>query len=127
MIPLDTIIESDFDFIIKQNGQKNVGAQGHHKTLRIATVNSLPNQISPPSQLKDYRVARIFYPIILVSKYAGFCPVKIIKNPGGVILYEFKWFSVQFFVTLIWGILTGATAITWIVNAIFNVGWPVKV
>lgn len=145
MTPIENIFDTDFDFIIKQSqtGRKMADKPPLHipKSFESTedfkkTSQSQPQQ--PTSQSEEQKqeksipnefvVAQVFYPLILVSKYAGFCPVKITRkidgNESPTILYSFKWLSLQFWGTFLWGILLGMLLVVWIINVIFRIPWP---
>lgn len=135
MTPIDNMFDTDFGFIIKQpHSGRKVADKSPIQTPHLFEATEDPNHSPPPQQEtpqqksieNEYIVSQVFYPLILVSKYAGFCPVKITRKSEGTpsIIYSFKWLSLQFWGTFLWGILWGMVLTVWIINVIFQIPWP---
>lgn len=123
MTQLETLFERDFEHIIKQSRVYPLP-----KTLDVIpkliesdfAISPFQNGDSSfPSS--DYRiVARIFYPLILVGKYMGNCPVEIIKTEDKGLRYNFKYISISFIASIIVSFFNLFILVCWIYNALLD-------
>lgn len=130
MTQLDTLFERDFEHIIKQSRVYPLP-----KTLDVIpkliesdfAISSSQNGDFPSPSTDYCIVARIFYPLILVGKYMGICPVEIIKTEDKSLRYNFKYISISFIVSIFLSFFNLFILVCWIYNALLDKPAPFEV
>lgn len=112
MVPLESLFESEFTFLIRQ-------------TRENKTPETLKSIQKEDKKYGDQRIAKLFYPLILVMRCVGTCPVQIIRN-GGVLRYKGKYLSLPFILTSTIGSMFGLIILVFVLNSIFKIDYPIK-
>jgi len=108
MFPLQPVYQHDFDFTFRQPNEQT--------TTKKPII---------PVTTHNYKIGETFYPLVLLARCVGCCPVTIAKRKEKTI-YEFKFSSIVFLITLAYILFTGFMMITWTVNGFFDERYPVR-
>lgn len=124
MTPVQSLFEQEFDFIIKQTQEKKLSPNPTNKPNKQSVKTQL-QQHQPQS--RDFQVAQIFFPLILLSKWLGYCPLKIVRNfEKRTIIYKFNYFSLPFLATILYGFFNLAQMILWTLNSYLDIDKPFR-
>lgn len=126
MTPVQSLFEQEFDFIIKQTQEKKLSPNPSHKLSKQSVKNQLQQHQHQP-QSRDFQVAQIFFPLILLSKWLGYCPLKIARNSEKrIVIYKFNYFSLPFLATTLYGFFNLAQMILWTLNSYLDIDKPFR-
>ncbi|CAL8143920.1 unnamed protein product [Orchesella dallaii] len=110
MTPLESVFQRDFESIIR-----------YTKSNKFSKKVDFSGLV----QTQHYQIANVFYPLVLLLKGIGCCPLTVIRRSSNI-RFEFKWLSIQVLIQFFLAGFAGFVLITWINNALLDLDYPLR-